>query len=97
MVNRLNWEDPKRNIVGSLVDFLAGHEERHQDALIRLMLDVAAIDDFAHLERLDAGQSKAEAAMAALTKALASRTAATRSRPFASPAAIADESVQPLP
>jgi hypothetical protein len=66
VVNRLNWEDPKRNVVGSLVDFLAGDEERHQDALIRLMLDVAAIDDFAHLERLDAGPSKAEAAMTAV-------------------------------
>ncbi len=75
VVNRLNWEDPKRNVVGSLVDRLAGDEERHQDALIRLMLDVAAIDDFAHLERLDAGPSKAEAAMAAV-KALREYTRA---------------------
>ncbi len=34
VVNRLNWEDPKRNVVGNLVDFLAGDEARHQDALI---------------------------------------------------------------
>ena len=67
VVNRLNWEEPKRNAVGSLVDFLAGrNEERYQDALIRLMLDVAAIDDFAHLERLDGGRSKADAARAAV-------------------------------
>lgn len=66
VVNRLNWEDHKRNIVGSLVDFLARDEERHQDTLIRLMSDVAAIDDFTHLERLEAGSKKAEIAKAAV-------------------------------
>jgi len=66
LVNRLNWEDHKRNIVGSLVDRLAGDEERHQDALIRLMLAVAAIDTFEHLERLEAGPSKVEGAKAAV-------------------------------
>ncbi len=66
VVNRLNWEDHKRNIVGNLVDFLARDEERHQDALIRLMSDVAAIDDFTHLERLEAGSQKAQIAKAAV-------------------------------
>lgn len=65
-VNRLNWEDHKRNIVGSLVDFLARDEQRYQDTLIRLMLDVAAIDDFTHLEHLDAGHAKAQTAKAAI-------------------------------
>ncbi len=75
VVNRLNWEDHKRNVVGSLVDFLARDEERRQGALIRLMSDVAAIDDFAHLERLEAGPQKAQAAMAAV-KALREYTKA---------------------
>jgi len=66
IVNRFDWEGPKRNAVGGLVDFLAGDEEHHQDALVRLMLDVAAIEDFSHLEKLEAGSSKAEAAMAAV-------------------------------
>lgn len=66
IMNRLNWEDHKRNIVGSLVDFLARDEEHYQDVLICLMSDVAAIDDYTHLERLEAGSQKAEIAKAAV-------------------------------
>ena len=55
VVNKLDWEDNKRNIVGNLVDSLARDEARYQATLIQLMKDVAAIDDFSHLERLDAG------------------------------------------
>ncbi len=65
-VNKLDWDDNKRNIVGNLVDSLARDEARHQTALIQLMKDVASIDDFSHLERLDAGRSKAETAKAAV-------------------------------
>ncbi len=75
VVNWLNWEDHKRNVVGSLVEFLARDEERHQDTLIRLMSDVAAIDDFTHLERLEAGAQKAKTAKAAV-KALREYTKA---------------------
>jgi hypothetical protein len=74
-VNRLNWQDHKRNIVGALVDRLASDEEHHQDSLIRLMFDVAAIDNFAHLKQLDDGPSKAEAAACAV-KALGEYTSA---------------------
>src|SRR6266571_4292469 len=66
IVSRFNWDEPKRNIVGNLVDFLAREGGHHQDALIRLMLDVATIDDFTHLEHLEAGQLKAEAARSAV-------------------------------
>ena len=66
VVDKLDWDDNKRNIVGNLVDALARDEIRHQSALIQLMNDVAAIDDFSHLERLDAGQLKAENARASV-------------------------------
>lgn len=59
LLSRLNWDDYKRNIVATLVDHLARNEDRYQDALLRLMLDVAAITDFSHLLRLDAGEDKA--------------------------------------
>src|SRR2546425_9784912 len=52
LLARLNWNDYKRNIVADLVDHLARNEDRHQDALLRLMLDVAAVSDFGHLLRL---------------------------------------------
>lgn len=66
LLSRLNWDDYKRNIVATLVDHLASNEDRYQDALLRLMLDVAAVTDFSHLLRLDAGEEKAERARAAI-------------------------------
>ncbi len=80
VVNKLDWDDNKRNIVGRLVDSLARDEARHQAALIQLMKDVAAIDDFSHLERLDAGKFKAENAKAAV-KALRYYTKSHQSTP----------------
>jgi hypothetical protein len=59
---RLNWEDYKRNIVATLVDHLARNEEVYQRDLIRLMDEVSKIVDFSHLERLDDGKQKADAA-----------------------------------
>ncbi len=74
ILGRLNWEDYKRNIVGTLVDHLARHEEVYQRDLIRLMDEVSKVDDFSHLERLDDGRRKADAAkksVAALKKQIA--------------------------
>ena len=61
-LGRINWEDYKRNIVASLVDFLGSHEDIYQRDLLRLMTEVARIEDFSHLTRLDDGKAKAEKA-----------------------------------
>lgn len=55
----LNWTDYKRNIVGQLVDYMAKRQDQYQGELVRLMSEVAGIDDFSHLERLEGGKQKA--------------------------------------
>jgi hypothetical protein len=62
LLSRLNWSDFKRNIVSHLVSFLEQHQDEHQADLLRLMTEVARVDDFSHLERLEGGKEKASAA-----------------------------------
>jgi hypothetical protein len=62
LLSRLDWNDYKRNIVATLVDFLARNEEQYQPDLLRLMTEVSRMDDFSHLERLDGGAEKAKVA-----------------------------------
>lgn len=63
---RLNWQDYKRNIVGTLVDFLGRNEDTYQQQLLRLMTETASIVDFSHLARLDDGKTKVQQATAAV-------------------------------
>lgn len=58
LITQLNWQDYKRNIVATLVDHLAKHEEVFQRDLIRLMDEVSRIVDFSHLARLEGGVQK---------------------------------------
>lgn len=60
ILSRLNWEDYKRNIVGTLVNYLAHNEEVYQLDIVRLMDEVASINDFSHLRKLDEGKEKEE-------------------------------------
>lgn len=53
LLAKLNWEDYKRNIVSSLINFLAKHQDTYQNDLLELMTDVCRINDFSHLERLE--------------------------------------------
>lgn len=75
LLGSLNWEDYKRNIVSTLVDYMAKRQDQFQGDLVRLMSEVARVDDFSHLERLDGGKQKASlartsiAALRKLTKA----------------------------
>ena len=62
LVNQLNWDDYKRNIVAAVVDRMARHEDLFQADLLRLMTEVARIDDFTHMSRLDDGKAKAKKA-----------------------------------
>lgn len=59
ILSRLNWDDYKRNIVSKLLDFLSRNQDEFQADLLRLMTEVARIDDFSHLTRLDNGEEKA--------------------------------------
>jgi vacuolar-type H+-ATPase subunit I/STV1 len=59
ILGRLNWEDYKRNIVSQLVDYLAQREDSYQEQLLHIMVEVAKMDDFSHLLRLENGQEKA--------------------------------------
>lgn len=62
ILSKLNWEDYKRNIVSSLVTFLAKHQETYKNDLLRLMTEVCKINDYSHLERLEDGKQKAKIA-----------------------------------
>jgi hypothetical protein len=59
---KLNWEDYKRNIVSTLVNFLAKYQDTYQNDLLKLMNEVGKINDFSHLERIDDGKEKAKIA-----------------------------------
>ena len=59
ILSGLNWDDYKRNIVRNLLDFLSRNQDKFQADLLRLMTEVARIDDFSHLVRLDDGEEKA--------------------------------------
>lgn len=70
-IAKLNWDDYKRNIAASLVEFLGRNQQTHQADLLRLLKEVSSITDFTHLEQLDDGRvkaSKAKATVAALRK-----------------------------
>ena len=66
VLSRLNWDDYKRNIVATLIDHLANHEEVYQRDLIRLISEVCQISDFSHLRKLEEGAKKAAEAEAAV-------------------------------
>lgn len=66
LLSRLNWSDYKRNIVGELIGFLDQRQDEYQADLLRLMTEVARVDDFSHLERLEDGKEKAAAARASV-------------------------------
>jgi len=66
LLSRLNWSDYKRNIVSGLVRFLERRQDEYQADLLRLMTEVARVDDFSHLERLEGGKEKAAAARASI-------------------------------
>ena len=67
LVRRLEWEDYKRNIVESLIGYLAKHQDQHQSDLLRLMSEVTKLSDFRHLEKLEDGAKKAAKAREAIS------------------------------
>jgi len=66
LLSRLNWDDYKRNVVGELIGFLERRQDEYQADLLRLLTEVARVDDFSHLEHLEGGKEKAVAARTAV-------------------------------
>ena len=62
ILSRLNWDDYKRNIVTTLVEFLARDQEKYQGDLLRLISEVTRIRDFTHLRQLEDGDDKEQRA-----------------------------------
>lgn len=60
ILGKLNWDDYKRNIVGTLITFLTRYEEEYQRDIIRLMDEVSRVNDFSHLKKLEDGVEKEE-------------------------------------
>jgi hypothetical protein len=66
ILSSLNWNDFKRNIVRDLITYLERNQDRYLEDLIRLLIEVARINDFTHLERLEDGKVKAQNARKAV-------------------------------
>lgn len=80
---RLNFNEPKRRVVGELVDRLAADQDRYLGDLLELMREVTAFEDFAHLARLEDGAAKvaqAREAVADLRKHYAGHAAVVAER-----------------
>lgn len=75
ILGRVNWDDYKRNVVAFVIDFLAQNEDEYQPDRLRLMSEVARIDDFSHLARLEDREIKVKEAKASVA-ALRNLTAA---------------------
>ncbi len=70
----LNWQDYKRNIAAHVVDYMSKRQDQFQGDLLRLLSAVATMKDFSHLQRLEGGAEKANAARASV-EALRTHTA----------------------
>jgi len=64
LVNRVNWDNNKRQIVADIASVLVADQERHLGDLRLIIREVSEMKDFSHLERLDDGKAKAKEAMA---------------------------------
>lgn len=67
LVASLDWTY-KRSAADEFVQRLAADQERHRDTLLRLMVDVAALDDFPKLRGIDDSAKKIAEARAAVAE-----------------------------
>jgi hypothetical protein len=68
LINRVNWDQPKRQIVSDLVEMLCADQDRYLDELRILLKAVSEFRDFHHLERLEDGFRKAREAREAVQR-----------------------------
>jgi hypothetical protein len=67
----IDWTSPdqyKRDSVNLFVDRLVREQDDHQDLLLALLVDVAAMDDFPYLQRADDPEPKVAAARASVAR-----------------------------
>jgi len=66
LINRVNWDQPKRQIVSDLVEILCTNQEHYLGELRILLKAVSEFRDFSHLARLEDGPRKAKEAKEAV-------------------------------
>lgn len=66
LVNTLNWDNYKRQVVADLVDVLVRDQDKHLGVLTKLCFEVVNLRNFTHLEQLDGGAQKARKAKEAV-------------------------------
>ncbi len=67
----IGWTDPdvyKRDSVSTFVDRLVREQDEHQETLLALLVDVAAMDEFPHLRRAEDAEAKTAEARAAVAR-----------------------------
>src|SRR5438876_4733475 len=68
LVNRVNWDNPKRQIVSDLMEILCADQDSYLGELRFLLKEVSEFHDFSHLERLEDGKRKAAEARESVRK-----------------------------
>lgn len=66
VINSVNWENYKRQIVSDIIDILCHDQEKYLGDLRRLLNEVCQMNNFNHLEKLDDGKKKAQKAKEAV-------------------------------
>lgn len=68
LINRVNWDNPKRQIISDLMEILCTDQERYLGELRFLLKEVSEFRDFSHLQRLEDGKRKATEASQAVRR-----------------------------
>lgn len=68
IINYIDWQNYKRQIVSDLIDHLIENEEKYLGNLTRLCYEVANIKDFRHLESIEDGSQKVDRAKEAVAQ-----------------------------
>jgi len=68
ILNNINWENYKRQIVSDVVDFLVANPANHLGDLTKICYEICKLTDFSHLKSLDDGPAKVEKACSAVSQ-----------------------------
>lgn len=66
LINGLNWDNYKRQVVSDLVDLLVSDQDKYLGVLTKLCYEVTNLKTFKHLEQLEGGEQKARRAKEAV-------------------------------
>jgi hypothetical protein len=70
VVNRVDWDNVKRQIVSDLMEILCSNQDKYLGELRFLLKAVSEFRDFSHLEKLEDGKRKATEARLAVRRVL---------------------------